>query len=181
MHDYWHAVAMLRLDRPRGLSELEACFAGGKAAEGLVGFRRGRLLATTWGYGLDGALEGLARLWLPWRGKEFSRHAAEGVNLFTPGGRRAIRVVFPRYAGLADGEEGASGFRFATSIGPSATDPGLSVLRLDYRSIEENPTTARRVLDELVQIDHGLFLGQALYKRRGGLSRAAWFALEAES
>jgi hypothetical protein len=180
MQDYWHAVAMLRLDRPRGLNELEACFAGGKAAEGLVGFRRGRLLATTWGYGLDGVLEGLARLWLPWRGKEFSRLSAEGVNLFTPGGRRAIRVIFPRYVGLADGEEGASGFRFATSIGPSATDPGLTVLRLDYRSVEENPATVRRVLDELVQIDHGLFLGQALFRRGGGLDRVAWFALEAE-
>jgi hypothetical protein len=54
------------------------------------------------------------------------------------------------------------------------------VLRLDYRSVEENPATVRRVLDELVQIDHGLFLGQALFRRRGGLERVAWFALEAE-
>jgi hypothetical protein len=36
------------------------------------------------------------------------------------------------------------------------------------------------VLDELVQIDHGLFLGQALFRRGGGLDRVAWFALEAE-
>ena len=33
MQDYWHALAMLRLDRPLGLTELESCFAGGKAAE----------------------------------------------------------------------------------------------------------------------------------------------------
>ena len=75
-----------------------------------------------------------------------------------------------------------SGIRLSApgSIGPSATDPGLTVLRLDYRSVEENPATMRRVLDELVQIDHGLFLGQALFRRRGGLERVAWFALEAE-
>jgi hypothetical protein len=178
MRDYWHAVAMLRLDRPRGLTELEACFAGGKAAEGLVGFRAGRLLATTWGYGLDGAFESMARLWLPWRGKEFSRHAAEGVNLFTPGGRRAIRVTFPRYQGLADGASGASAFRFETSIGPSATDPGLSVLRLDYRIVGENPSIVRRLLDEIVSIDDGLCLGQALLSTGGRLGRVAWFSLE---
>ena len=179
MQDYWHAVAMLRLDRPLGLTEVEACFAGGKAAEGLVGFRNGRLVATTLGYGLDGVFEGLARLWRPWKGKEFSRHAAEGVNLFTPGGRRAIRVTFPRYAGLGDGEEGASAFRFETSVGPSVTHPGLTVLRLDYDSVEENPSLVRGVLDELVQVDDGLFLGQALMRRRGRFRRVAWFSLEA--
>jgi hypothetical protein len=179
MADYWHAVAMLRLDRPLGLTELESCFTGGKAAEGLVGFRRGRMIATTCGYGLDGAFEALGRLWMPWRGKTFSRQAAEGMNLFTPGGRRAIRVAFPRYRELGDDESGTSAFRFVTSIGPSVTDPGLTVLRLDYRAIAENPPLpVRRVLDELVQIDAGLFLGQALLSRGGRLRRVAWFSLE---
>ena len=85
MDDFWHAVAMLRLDRPFGLAELSSCFAGGKAAAGLVGFRRGRLLATTCGYGLDGAFEAMARVWMPWRGKSLSPQAAEGLN---PGVRR---------------------------------------------------------------------------------------------
>jgi hypothetical protein len=178
MDDYWHAVAMLRLDRPLGLTEVQACFAGGKAAEGLVGFRKGRLVATTVGYGLDGVFEGLARLWLPWKGKEFSRHAAEGVNLFTPGGRRGVRATFPRYRGLADGEEGSSAFRFETSIVPSVTHPALSVLRLDYHSVEENPSLVRSVLDELVQVDDGLYLGQALMRWGGRLRRVAWFSLE---
>jgi hypothetical protein len=178
--DYWHAVAMVRLDRPLGLAELEACFVGGKTAEGLVGFRRGRLIATTVGYGLDGACEGLGRWWLPWRGKDFSRQAPEGVNLFTTGGRRAIRTVFPRYRGLVDGEAGAAAFRFATSIGPSSTHPDRTVLRLDYRDVEENPAfPVRRVLDELVQIDDGLYLGQALLEWGGALRRVAWFSLEA--
>ena len=45
----------------------------------------GACIADTCGYGLDGAFEGLGRLWMPWRGKDFSRQAAEGVNLFTAG------------------------------------------------------------------------------------------------
>lgn len=182
MEDYWHALAMLRLDRPLGLSELEACFAGGKAAEGLVGRRRGRLLATTLGYGLDGVVETLGRVWMPWRGKVFLSHAAEGLNLFTPGGRRLIRVAFPKYRGFADVEEGTSAFRFVTRVGPSVTHPGTSVLRLDYRAVTDNPSfPVRRVLDELVQIEHGLYLGQALMARRGRLHRVAWFSLEAET
>jgi hypothetical protein len=179
MTDYWHAVAMLRLDRPLGLAEVEALFLAGKPAEGLIGAYRGRLLATTVGYGLDGICEGLARLWMPWRGKEFSRQAAEGVNLFTTGGRRAIRAVFPRYRGLADSEDGASAFAFATSIGPSATSPDRTVLRLDYRDVTGNPGfPVRRILDELVQVQPGLYLGQALLAGGGRLRRAAWFSLE---
>lgn len=179
MADYWHAVAMVRLDRPLGLAELESCFADGKPAEGLVGFRRGRLVATTVGYGLDGALEAAARLWLPWRGKEFSRQAPQGLNVFTRGGRRAIRIVFPRYRGLTDDERGASGFRFVTSIGPSETHPEASVLRLDYRTVTENPSfPVRRVVDELVHVEPGVFLGQALMEWGGQLRRAAWFSLE---
>ena len=118
------------------------------------------MIATTCGYGLDGAFEALGRLWMPWRGKTFSRQAAEGVNLFTAGGRRAIRVVCPRYQGLGDDESGTSAFRFVTSVGESVTHPGLTVLRLDYRAVAENPTfPVRRVLDELVQVDDGQFLG----------------------
>jgi hypothetical protein len=179
MADYWHAVAMLRLDRPLGLAELESCFAEGKPAEGLVGFRAGRLLATTVGYGLDGVLESVGRVWSPWLGKEFSRQAPEGLNVFTRGGRRAIRIVFPRYRGLTPGERGASGFRFVTSIGRSDTHPGTSVLRLDYRPVTANPSfPVRRVVDELVQVEAGIFLGQALVVWGGSLRRVAWFSLE---
>ncbi|MDQ3210354.1 MAG: hypothetical protein M3Q20_04105 [Actinomycetota bacterium] len=179
MNDFWHAVAMLRLDRPLGLAELQGCFGAGKPAEGLVGFRRGRLIATTCGYGVDGPFEGLARLWMPWRGQHFSRQAAEGVNLFTVGGRRAIRTAFPRYRGFGDDEQGTSAFRFVTSVAPSVSHPDVTVLRLDYRSVRENPSfPIRKVLDELVQIDVGLYLGQELMTWGGRPHRVAWFSLE---
>ena len=90
-------------------------------------------------------------------------------------------MAFPRYRGLGDDESGTSAFRFVTSVGPSATHPGLIVLRLDYRAGAENPAfPVRRVLDELVQVDDGLFLGQALLWWGGRLRRVAWFSLEAD-
>ncbi len=180
MTDYWHAVAMLRLDKPLGLEELEGCFVAGAPARGMVGDRRGRLLAVTVGYGLDTPFEALARAWMPWRGKSFSKEAQAGVNLFTTGGRRAIRVAFPGYRGIHEDDHlGTTAFSFQTSIGPSVTAPDLEVLRLDYRSVAENPPfPVRRVLDEVVEVERDLWLGQALMHWEGRLRRAAWFSLE---
>lgn len=183
MTDYWHAVAMLRLDRPLGLEELEACFAAGTPARGLIGERRGRVLAVTIGYGVDVPFEALMRAWMPWRGKTFSREAPEGRNLFSGGGGRALRILFPRYHEVHEDDRlGTTAFRFATSIGPSETAPGLEVLRVDYRDIAQNPSfPIRRILDEVVQVQPGLWLGQALVLWGGRLRRAAWFSLETQS
>jgi hypothetical protein len=178
---YWRAVALLRLDRRRGLTELERCFASGLVPSGLRGPLHGRLLATTVGHGTDPLFEGLARAWMPWRGKTFDERRAEGRNLFSPVVRRMLRVTLPGYRDVRDEGSAVGAFRFLTSAGPSALDPAVEVLRIDYRAVTENPEwPIRRVLDELVAVDDGLFLGQALLLWRGELRRAAWFALEAQ-
>ena len=178
---YWHAVAMLRLDRPAGLAELEHVFASGGSPSGMDGVHRGRLIATTFGRGLDGPFESAARAWMPWRGKTFDLGRSEGRNVFTPGGRRVLRVSFPGYAGtVREPDGGGLAFRFVTDAGPSETVPGLDVLRIDYRGLEDNPNwPIRRILDELVEVASGLYLGQALLLVRGRFRRAAWFSLEA--
>lgn len=177
---YARAVALLGQDRTSGLAELEACFAAGAVPGPLEGAYAGRLLATTMGPLRDAAAEGLARRWLPWLGKTFAAAEGDGRNLLTPGGARAVRVTLPLYRGLRPETGGRwSGFPFATSVGESAVVPGVEVLRIDYRDIAENPAwPVRRVLDELVEIEDGSYLGQALVHWRGRLRRAAWFALD---
>jgi hypothetical protein len=177
---YWRAVGRLRLDRDAGLRELEECFAAGSVPDRLRGPLRGRLLATTVGHGLDPAFEALARAWMPWQGKTFDPHRAEGRNLFSPAVRRVMRVTLPGYREVRDEGRGqVSAFRFLTSTGPSALGPPHDVLRIDYRAVAENPDwPVRRVLDELVAVEDGLFLGQALLLWRGKLRRAAWFSLD---
>jgi hypothetical protein len=176
---YWHAVAMLRFERPRGLAELERIFAMGSAPAELAGPMQGRVVATTIGHGADRVFEALARTWMPWKGKTFDPTRAEGRNLFTPGGDAAIRVVFPRYQERGRQDTGPVAFRFLTGVGPSVTEPTRDVLRIDYRDLEENPGwPIRRILDELVQVDDEVYLGQALMLWRGELRRAAWFSLE---
>jgi hypothetical protein len=175
---YWHALGMLRLDRRRGLEELEQQFAAGSAPADLDGPMRGRLLATTFGYGLDGPSESIARLWMPWRGKEISTAAGEGRNLFTEGGIRAMRPMFPGYGEVRQSETGPTAFRFTTAVAGSETSPSTKVLQIDYRSLPENPGLIRRILDELVQIDDDVYLGQALMMWRSRLRRVVWFSLE---
>jgi hypothetical protein len=177
--DYWHAVAMLRLDRRQGLPELARVFGRGMAPREIGGPLRGRLVATTVGHGSDVVFEALANAWLPWRGKSFAPAQADGLNLFTRGGDRAISLAFPRYHGRSSDGTERTAFRFVTSVGASQTHPDTDVLRIDYRDLAENPAwPVRRVLDELVQVEDDLFLGQALMHWRGELRRAAWFSLE---
>jgi hypothetical protein len=177
---YWRAVGQLRFDRNAGLSGLERCFREGRAPDDLEGPLRGRLVATTIGHGVDGVVETMARGWMPWVGKTFDRSAGEGRNLFTLGAQRMMRVTLRSYEDVRDEGGGrCSAFRFATSIGPSAIEPGVDVLRIDYRDVEENPDwPVRKVLDELVQVGPGRYLGQALLDWHGELRRAAWFSLE---
>ncbi|MGH8970061.1 MAG: hypothetical protein ACRDV1_08960 [Actinomycetes bacterium] len=176
---YWRAVGLLRLDRPQGLRELEGCFSAGTVPAVVDGPLRGRLVATTIGHGLDPVFETTARVWMPWQGKTFDHGRTEGRNLFSPGVRRLLRVTLPGYDDVRYEGERCSAFRFLTSSGPSALDPGVDVLRIDYRSVVENPDwPVRRVLDELVAVDDGLYLGQALLLWRGAMRRAAWFSLE---
>ena len=180
--DFWRAVAMLRLERPAGLAALDSVFAAGGVPTGLRGPMRGRFLASTLGHHLDPAFETLTAVWLPWKGKTFDPDAGEGRNLFTPGARRVMRVTLPTYQTRDEPDGGmrrCSAFRFITSTGPSAFTAGVEVLRIDYRDVPENPSwPVRKILDELVMVEDGRYLGQALIEFRGSLRRAAWFCLE---
>jgi hypothetical protein len=179
---FWRAVALLRLERPAGLAALESVFASGGVPAGLRGPLRGRFLASTFGHHLDPAFEALTSVWLPWKGKTFDPDAEEGRNLFTPGARRIMRVTLPTYQTRDESDGGmrrCSAFRFITSTGASAFSPGVEVLRIDYRDVAENPSwPVRKILDELVKVEEGRYLGQALIEFRGSLRRAAWFCLE---
>ena len=68
-------------------------------------------------------------------------------------------------------------FPFTTWEGPSAyLSGGSDVMKIDYEH-PQSPWLVRDVLDELVRVDEGLFLGQALLRFRGTRHRVAWFEL----
>lgn len=175
---YWRAVAELPTRRAAALSELEACFRDGGTPGPLEGVHSGRVLATTLGFGLDAPVQALARLWMPWKGKAFDPEAREGRNMFTRAARPPMRVLWPGYSGDRDeGPARISAFRFTTWEGPGAVDPTVRVLKIDYDHDESPELIIRPILDELVRIDDGLYLGQALMNWRAEYHRVAWFAL----
>jgi hypothetical protein len=175
---YLRALADLPHDRAAALAELESCFRVAETPGPIEGPTRGRVLTTTLGYGLDAITGGLARLWMPWKGKTFDPEAKEGRNLFTNGFRRVQQVLWPGYdIDHAEGDRRFSTFPFTTWEGPSTFTPGRAdVLKIDYEH-PQSPWLIRDILDELVRIDDGLCLGQALLRVRGRLHRVAWFEL----
>jgi hypothetical protein len=176
--EFWRAVATVPSDRTRALAGLEACFAAGTTPKDAQGPHAGRLLATTLDFGLNLPVELLTRLWMPWKGKTFDAARGEGWNLFTPGFRFIARVLWPSYERIQSHRpHRLKAFRFVTNIGPSQLSPERDVLRIFY-DLPENPPLIRPIVDELVPVDDGLYLGQALRPWRGSIRRAAWFALE---
>jgi hypothetical protein len=175
---YWKAVADLQDDRARALAELDACFRLGSAPTHPSGALQGRLLTTTFGYGLDAIAMGLTRLWMPWKGKAFEPEAKEGRNLFSPEFRWAMRVLWPAYEDVQGAELGRlATFRFTTWEGPGAIHPEVQTFKIDYDHEGSPAFLIRPILDELTQIEPGLYLGQALMRRRGEMRRVAWFSL----
>lgn len=175
---FWKAVADLQTDRRRALANIEACFRSGSTPGRLEGDHAGRLVTTTIGAAMDAPLVLATRVWMPWLGKTFSPSSAEGRNLFDARFRPVVRLLWPAYGDVrSDGPGRISTFRFLTWEGPSVTDPDVTVLKIDYGHPDSPSFLVRSVLDEVVRVDDGLYLGQALMSRRGRLRRAAWFAL----
>ena len=177
---YYRGLADLPHDRAGALLELQACFREGASPADLSGTTSGRLLTTTIGWGLDAIAMGLARLWMPWKGKAFDPEAKEGRNLLSDGAALAMRTLWPSYDDRRPERPGRfSSFPFSTWEGRSRLTPGPEqVLMIDY-SRPDSPWLVRDVVDELVRIGDDLYLGQALLRWRGEPRRIAWFELRA--
>lgn len=168
-------------DRPRTLAgrspgELEGLFARGRVPDPPpAGRLRGSLLHLT--LGPAGAL--LAPAAAIWLGKRFDADRETGANVFDRRAFRLGRLLTPA-AYQASWPEDARSYRalaFTTTTGPGALDPGVEVLRIDY-DLPGNAPPFRRILDELVEVEPGVQLGQALVRARRGHRRLAWFTLE---
>jgi hypothetical protein len=172
--------SVLASDRVAGLRRLNDLFRKGDAPEGLAGRMRGELMALDLAPGLTDLLTQLTSRWLPWRGKTFDPVAARGDNIFARDSLRLARVFNPFYNDfVGDGEETYRAFAFRTYLGPGREDLDRTVMKIDY-DLDGNPgLTIRRVLDELVQIGDGTYLGKAHVRWWwGSWQRVAFFALQ---
>ena len=172
-----------RLDPKVGKSlavdELNALFRGGIAPEPRPdGFLSGRLITVSVGAPVDGFVRRVAGMWMPWLGKSFDRSAESGINVLTKSASVPMRGLWPSYEPVRELPDRIEVFPFHTRVGPGAVDSDVDVLKIDY-DFEANPDfLIRRILDELVQIGDGVYLGKILYRYRGSFRPIGFFMLE---
>lgn len=174
------AKEALARSRDEGLSLLNDLFRAGKTPEPAPDGRlEGELVDLDLAPGVTELLTGLTARWLPWKGKTFDRVQARGDNIFTRDSLRIARVFSPFYNGfVGDGPETYRAFAFRTYIASGREDPDRMVMKIDYDLAENPGSTIRRVLDELVQVGEGAYLGKAHVKWWwGNWQRVAFFAL----
>jgi hypothetical protein len=153
-------------DRKLGYAALNEIFRSGSSPNPPpeAGYA-GELVALDVGPGLNQFIEMITSRWMPWKGKVFDPDKPGGENIFTRDSLTLAHIFWPLYRGYKDeNAQRYRAFEFRTYIGPGLADPDRQVMKLDY-NIEGNPSLSiRRVLDELVQVDDGLYLGKAHLK-----------------
>jgi hypothetical protein len=166
-------------NRPEVLHRLQQLFVAGTAPDPWPqGPLAGRLLATSTWAPLDSFATRLTGLWMPWLGKRFDRTNETGVNRFlaTRPTRLWLRVAFPGYPPEGVLPEQVEAFPFRNWTGSGELDHGVTVLKIEYEHMT-NPPLVRRVLDELVEVAPGTYLGKALLRFRGRYRQVAFFSL----
>jgi hypothetical protein len=178
------AVKPFELERISSTAELNRLFRSGEAPDTRpYGFYDGALVAIRVAPLLDPALEWIVRRWRPWYGKTFEAAQATGINIVSESFRGQARWIFPGYRRYAPFDPtGFRAFPFVTYLAPGLKDPDRRVLKIDY-NLDANPRlSVRRILDELVRLEDGFFLGKAHVKWWwGSWQTVAYFTLSREN
>ena len=176
------AQALAKRNRAEGWAALNRTFrAGSPPAPALNGRYAGELVMLDLAPGPTQLVNVIVSAWLPWKGKTFDAARASGDNVFTRDSWFLAHVYWPLYRGyVGDGPATYRAFTFRTYVAAGLADPDRHVLKIDY-DLPENPAfSIRRVLDELVQVADGIYLGKAHLKWWWGRWQlVAYFSLKA--
>ena len=165
--------------RDWALERLNELFRNGRAPDPpLEGFLKGELITTSIAGPADATVRKIADMWMPWLGKSFDRSSKTGLNVLVRSARTPMNVLWPNYEPVRETDDRIEVFPFRTRIAPGELDPETSVLKIDY-DIEANPSfLIRRLLDELVRVDDGLYLGKILMRSQSNWRAIGFFSLE---
>ena len=135
------------------------------------GFLPGRMLTAT----VDPYGSFIGEICRFWRGKRFG--PGMGTNVVSPGGRALLRAVAPSQTLVPTADRNLEGFPFAVRVERRLADPHGDAMALDY-GIDSNPSPLlRRLRDELVHIEGGLYLGKILYRLGEAYRPVGFFSL----
>ena len=165
--------------RKRSIAELDDLFRTGKAPHPTPnGFLPGRLITMSVSRPSDAFVRSVAGVYMPWLGKSFDSEAATGLNILTKSAKKPLKALWPSYTPISESDDKIEAFAFNTRIAPGAIDPEIDVLKIDY-DFDANPNfIIRKILDELVQVDDGLYLGKILYRWGRSFRPIGFFSLE---
>ena len=173
------AQALLRQDRARGLAALNDVFRQGTPSNP-GGRCAGELIALDIAPGITQLFTWLLSLSLPWKGKTFDTAQARGENIFSRDIYFLAHIAFPFYRGYVDdGPDTFRAFAFRTYVAAGKDDPDRQVLKIDYNDPANPRLSVRWVLDELVEVGDGVYLGKAhLHWLWGTWKMVAFFLLK---
>lgn len=115
---------------------------------------------------------------MPWLGKSFRPAEGSGINVMRRDARLPIVVMWPSIRPGAVDKTRMRAFPFRIRRGFGQLEPSVDVLKIDY-DFDANPRfVIRRILDELVEVEEGLYLGRILCRWRGRFHRIGFFTLE---
>lgn len=174
------AQNLVKINRAQGLNALNDLFRSGTAPSlSLDGRYAGELIALDVAPGLTQIAQAVCSVWMPWKGKTFDASRSEGINIFHRSSYALAHIFWPLYRGYQDDTvETYRAFAFHTYIAPGKADPDREVLKIDYDILGNPGASIRRVLDELVQVDEGYYLGKAHLKWwTGTWQMVAYFSL----
>lgn len=169
-------------DRKGCFASLDDMFRAGLTPGPLDGRYTGEMVAVSIAPGLTGLIETIQRDQRPWLGKSFAGDDTRGENILSSAARPALRVTHPFYRDMRpDTANTFRALRFRAYTAPALLDDDVTVLKIDY-DLPVNPRlTIRRVLDELVEIADGYYLGRAYVRWWWGhWQRVAYFTLRNE-
>lgn len=177
------AQRQFRENRQQGLSSLNQAFRNGLPPEPpLNGPYTGELVALDIAPGINQLLSFMTRHWMPWKGKYFVKAEQRGDNIFTRSSRVVFRLFFPFYGGvIKNPPEHYRAFKFRTYVSAGRVDTDRQVLKIDYDDKSNPALSIRRILDELVQVEDGVYLGKVHFKWWWGTWQLiAYFSLRSQ-
>lgn len=178
------AQEQYKKDRRGGLNALNQVFRRGTPPQpALDGPYAGELVAVDIAPGISQLVEIITRYWMPWKGKYLVKSEQRGDNIFTRRSRLPFRLVFPFYRGVIDEPpDHFRAFTFRTYVAAGRVDPDRQVLKIDYDNSSNPALSIRRILDELVQVEDGVYLGKVHFKWWWGKWQLiAYFSLRGQS
>jgi hypothetical protein len=160
------AKQLLSRRRKDGLAALDALFrAGTVPSPPPDGPYHGELVALDIAPIVTQLVEWLTSFLMPWKGKFLIAAESRGDNIFSAKWRTVLGLTFPFYKGNRDyGNDAFRAFIFETSIAQGKVDTDRQVFRIDYDRPDNPALSIRRIIDEIVEVRDGVYLGKVHFK-----------------